>query len=684
VEFRWRVVRQQVGVTSLAALQADDPQRVGPYLLLGRLGSGGMGRVYLARSPGGRQVAVKVIRPQLAEDDSFRARFAREVSAARKVGGLFTAQVVDADLDSPVPWLVTAYVPGASLTEAVEEQGPLPATTVLALAAGLAEGLNAIHAAGVIHRDLKPSNVLLAPDGPRIIDFGISSAADAPSLTGTGLMIGSPRFMSPEQAEGMPVGPSSDIFSLAGVLIFAARGEGPFGSGDTAALLYRVVHGTPNLDQVPDKIRPLISRCLSRSAAARPTAAEFLAELTAAYPAAADLADWLPARLVELSAQRVAEVNPHAGVAADAEPAGRAAQAETGQAAAADAGQAAAEAPRAAAEAPRPAAFAGLAGLAGSGATPAPPPTAKSPIPPPTQGVSQGLPGAQAYPVPRGYLGQAGAGGQGEAGADAGGQRGTGADGPQDTPGWRAWQAGGGAQQAGAGAQAGGGAQVPPSPMPYPTQPTYGSQPPYPGSQWYSPLMQQQPRRRRARWPWAVGAVAAVCAVIVTAVVLSLGSGHPATAAGSSATARPSSAAPSATPTVGNLQLAQLRVGDCLTGANMELNTSDPWPKVALAVPCNQPHTAEVFLADNSFWPQNSPFPGASTISKDGNAACNSAFRSYVGIAYSKSIYTWTNIIPDAPTWPTGDRALHCVAYYSTAQQRAGATLTRSLKGSRK
>ena len=280
-----------------------------------------MGRVYLARSPGGRQVAVKVIRPQLAEDDRFRARFAREVSAARKVGGLFTAQVVDADLDSPVPWLVTAYVPGASLTEAVEQQGPLPAATVLALAAGLAEGLSAIHAAGVIHRDLKPSNVLLAPDGPRIIDFGISSAAGAPSLTGTGLMIGSPGFMSPEQAEGMPVGPSSDIFSLAGVLIFAARGEGPFGGGDTAALLYRVVHGTPNLDQVPDKIRPLVSRCLSRSAAARPTAAEFLAELTAAYPTAADLADWLPARLVELSALRVAEVDPHAAVAADREPA---------------------------------------------------------------------------------------------------------------------------------------------------------------------------------------------------------------------------------------------------------------------------------------------------------------------------------------------------------------------------
>jgi eukaryotic-like serine/threonine-protein kinase len=579
----------------LAALQADDPQRVGPYLLLGRLGSGGMGRVYLARSPGGRQVAVKVIRPQLAEDDGFRARFAREVSAARKVGGLFTAQMVDADLDSPVPWLVTAYVPGASLAQAVDQEGPLPATTVLALAAGLAEGLSAIHAAGVIHRDLKPSNVLLAPDGPRIIDFGISSAADAPSLTGTGLMIGSPGFMSPEQAEGMPVGASSDIFSLAGVLVFAGRGEGPFGSGDTAALLYRVVHGTPNLDQTSDKIRPLISRCLSRNAAARPTAPEFLAELTAAYPTAADLADWLPARLRQLSARLVAEVSPES------------------------------------APVPVPA--------------PTPAPAQVSPVAPAEAGQPE-APAVVGQPVASAEAGQP------EAGAPR------------------------------AAAEA-------PAPMPYPSQPAYGGQPPYPGlpgSQWYSPLTQPAPRRR-PRWPWAVGAVAAVCAVIVAAVVLSLGSGHHAASAGSApGSAGPGSAAPSVTPTptVGNLQLAQLRVGDCLTGANMALNTSNPWPKATRAVPCNQPHTAEVFLADNNFWPQDSPFPGASTISKDGSAACNTAFQAYVGITYKKSVYTWTNIIPDASTWPTGDRALHCVAYFSTSKQPAGVTLTRSIKGSRK
>src|SRR5436309_4019775 len=302
-----------MGVTSLAALQPGDPQRIGPYVLLGRLGSGGMGRVYLARSPGGRMVAVKVIRANLAEDAGFRARFAREVSAARKVGGLFTAAVVDADVDGPVPWLVTAYVPGTSLSDAVERQGPLPENSVLALAAGLAEGLIAIHAAGVIHRDLKPSNVLLAQDGPRIIDFGISSAAGATSLTGTGFMIGSPGFMSPEQAEGLVVGPASDIFSLAGVLIYAARGEGPFGSGDTAALLYRVVHGKPNIDNVPDHLRPLIKRSLSRDARRRPTAAQFLTDLSAAYPAAADLTNWLPARILDPSSAGTtsAEASPY-------------------------------------------------------------------------------------------------------------------------------------------------------------------------------------------------------------------------------------------------------------------------------------------------------------------------------------------------------------------------------------
>ena len=200
-----------------------------------------MGRVYLGRSPGGRQVAIKVIRPELAEDADFRARFAREVSAAKKVSGIFTASVVDADLDGPVPWLATSYIAGPSLADAVATRGPLPESMVLRLAAGLAEGLSAIHAAGVVHRDLKPSNVLLADDGPRLIDFGISRSMETSALTQTGTVVGSPGFMSPEQTQGRDVGPPSDIFSLGAVLTFAATGEGPFGQGSTVALLYRVV-----------------------------------------------------------------------------------------------------------------------------------------------------------------------------------------------------------------------------------------------------------------------------------------------------------------------------------------------------------------------------------------------------------------------------------------------------------
>ena len=371
-------------------------------MLLGRLGSGGMGRVYLARSPGGRMVAVKVIRANLAEDVGFRARFAREVAAARKVGGLFTAQVVDADLDGPVPWLVTAYVPSTSLSDAVERQGPLPSQSVLALAAGLAEGVSAIHAAGVIHRDLKPSNVLLAQDGPRIIDFGISSAAEATSLTGTGYMIGSPGFMSPEQAEGLTVGPASDIFSLAGVLIYAARGEGPFGIGDTAALLYRVVHGTPNIDKIPDNIRPLISRSLSRDANRRPTATEFLTELTAAYPSAADLSDWLSPRLLGLSGQGATSGDSsfnRPGVAGTFGPAFDAEPAEAAEVAGAG-GVTGSIAPEAADPA------------TGGDATIGPPTqTSRAPQtpPPPTQGTPPpGLPGAEGHSGHSGQLGYPG------------------------------------------------------------------------------------------------------------------------------------------------------------------------------------------------------------------------------------------------------------------------------------
>ena len=270
----------------LDELVSGDPRRIGPYQLEARLGSGGMGRVYLGRSPGGRHVAIKVIRPELAEDADFRARFAQEVAAARKVSGIYTASVVDADLDGPVPWLATSYVAGPSLALMVANRGPLPTAAVLALAAGLAEGLAAIHAAGVVHRDLKPANVLLAEDGPRLIDFGISRSLEAVALTRTGMVVGSPGFMSPEQADSREVGPPSDIFSLGAVLAFAATGIGPFGAGTTPALLYRVVCTQPDTSGLPGEIRPVIERCLAKDPRSRPTAAQLLAKLSTDQPLA--------------------------------------------------------------------------------------------------------------------------------------------------------------------------------------------------------------------------------------------------------------------------------------------------------------------------------------------------------------------------------------------------------------
>lgn len=273
-------------------LQLDDPQRIGPFRVVRRLGSGGMGRVFLCLSAGGRPVAVKLIRADLAADREFRTRFRREVEAAQKVSGLYTAMLVDADVDGPVPWLATAYVAGPSLADAVRDHGPLLSAPLLALAAGLAEGLAAIHAAGVVHRDLKPSNILLADDGPRVIDFGISRAADASVLTSTGLIVGSPGFMSPEQADGGEVGPPSDVFSFGAVLAYAATGRSPFGTGSTPALVYRVVHGAPALDGIPAEASDLIGRCLAKDPARRPTAADLLAELgdaslTTGWPSAA-------------------------------------------------------------------------------------------------------------------------------------------------------------------------------------------------------------------------------------------------------------------------------------------------------------------------------------------------------------------------------------------------------------
>ena len=295
----------------MQALESDDPPQLGGYRLLARLGAGGMGRVYLARSRGGRRVALKVIRPELADDPDFRARFAREVASARAVGGAFTVAVLDADPQATTPWLATEYVPGPSLSAAVREHGPLPLDSVRALAAGLAEALAAIHAAGVVHRDLKPSNVLLAADGPRVIDFGISRAAEATELTRTGMVVGSPGFMSPEQIEGSAVTPATDVFSLGAVLAFAATGAGPFGEGATPALLYRVVHSEPRLDGVPEEVRGLIGACLAKEAAARPSPDGLLDRLEESEPADAGhdpTQTWLPAELTGMIARVEAEL----------------------------------------------------------------------------------------------------------------------------------------------------------------------------------------------------------------------------------------------------------------------------------------------------------------------------------------------------------------------------------------
>jgi hypothetical protein len=278
-----------------AGLFATDPVVMGPYRLLGRLGGGGMGQVYLGASPGGRLVAVKVIRPELAADEEFRARFGREVTAARKVSGMFTAVLIDAETDGPVPWLATAYVAGPPLSTAVRESGPLPLASLLPLAAGLTEALSAIHAAGLVHRDLKPSNVLLAADGPRVIDFGIAHAVEASALTETGAVMGSPGYMAPEQAQGQAVGPASDIFSLGAVLAYAAAGRAPFGGGPAAALLYRVVNAAPDLTGVPRELRSVIERCLAKDPAARPSLSDVLSELGGQLIPA----DWLPTAIAD-------------------------------------------------------------------------------------------------------------------------------------------------------------------------------------------------------------------------------------------------------------------------------------------------------------------------------------------------------------------------------------------------
>ncbi len=257
-------------------LTGDDPAKVGSYRLRARLGAGGMGRVYLASTPAGRPVALKVVRTELGEDPEFRTRFRREIQAAQRVHGLYTAQLVDADPDATPPWLVTAYVPGPSLEEAIEARGPMPEAMVFRLIAGVAEALQAIHAADVVHRDLKPSNVLLAEDGPRVIDFGIAQAQEATSLTRTDIMMGSPGFLAPEQVLDLPITPAIDVFALGSLAVYAAVGRPPFAGGGIAAVAHRVAYEPPDLTDCPAQLLTLIEACLEKQAKDRPSPSQII------------------------------------------------------------------------------------------------------------------------------------------------------------------------------------------------------------------------------------------------------------------------------------------------------------------------------------------------------------------------------------------------------------------------
>ncbi|MGS2586855.1 serine/threonine-protein kinase [Streptomyces hebeiensis] len=256
---------------AMMRLRREDPRVVGSFRLHRRLGAGGMGVVYLGSDRRGQRVALKVIRPDLAEDQEFRSRFAREVSAARRIRGGCTARLVAADLEADRPWFATQYVPGPSLHDKVNEEGPLTAAEVASVGAALSEGLVAVHEAGVVHRDLKPSNILLSPKGPRIIDFGIAWATGASTLTHVGTAVGSPGFLAPEQVRGAAVTPATDVFSLGATLAYAATADSPFGHGSSEVMLYRVVHEEAQLYGVPDALAPLVRACLAKDPEERPS-----------------------------------------------------------------------------------------------------------------------------------------------------------------------------------------------------------------------------------------------------------------------------------------------------------------------------------------------------------------------------------------------------------------------------
>ncbi|SDJ69397.1 protein kinase domain-containing protein [Streptomyces indicus] len=286
-------------------LTHDDPASLGPYRLVARLGSGGMGTVYVARTPGGATVALKTMHPGIAETPEARTRFRLEIDAARVIGGQFGARVIDADPLAATPWLATEYVLGPALDEAVEAAGPLPEKTVRAVGAALCAALEQLHRSEVVHRDLKPSNILITAYGPKVIDFGIARALGDARLTRTGSAVGTPAFMSPEQATGQDHGAAGDVFALAGVLVYSARGSSPFGSGQAADLLYRVRYGEADLDGVPASLAPVLARCLAKDPAQRPRVLELAAQL---HDGGGEFAEQLPDSLMGLIGQRAADV----------------------------------------------------------------------------------------------------------------------------------------------------------------------------------------------------------------------------------------------------------------------------------------------------------------------------------------------------------------------------------------
>ncbi|MGW4897800.1 outer membrane protein assembly factor BamB family protein [Kitasatospora sp. NPDC004240] len=286
-------------------LTAHDPRRIGPFEVLARLGAGGMGLVYLARSPAGRRVAIKTVRAELAEDDLFRVRFAREIAAAKTVGGFYTAAVVDADADARVPWLATAYVPAPSLEDLVGECGPLPVGAVRWLVAGIAEALQSIHAAGLVHRDLKPSNVLVVEDGPRVIDFGIAAGVSSTRLTMTNVAVGTPAYMSPEQArDSRGVTGASDVFSLGSLLVFCATGHAPYRGANPVETVFQLLRDQPDLSGLPAELADLVRACMRPAPEHRPTPAQIQAELAphlfSRDDASGEAGDWLPPDALEL------------------------------------------------------------------------------------------------------------------------------------------------------------------------------------------------------------------------------------------------------------------------------------------------------------------------------------------------------------------------------------------------